>query len=146
MKLFRAKVRLSNSLHNEVWKEGLTSAEIQLLRYLHGGTESVVEITHTANVNRSDATERARLSGIYSMTDQKEFLDGPALVLKLFGVSGIPLPQEIVEPELPPDDDEVIESLEPEKIEPVEPVKVPMARRTRHITRSEPMPDEQLTA
>lgn len=141
MKLYRVKVLLGRSRDNEVWKENVTAAEIKLLQMIHGGVEAVTSIEHTANTTRSDAAERRRLASLYTFSDTDKFLTGPDLVLKMFGVDGVPLPQEYVAP-VPdaPNDDDFVELAEDEEITPVEappPVRTRVPRERRAAPEAE---------
>lgn len=96
MRLYSCKLRLKNSLYNEVPKINVTAAEIMVLQYMHmpdGGPvdpSTVTEIKHIGDVERTDAEERARLSHIYDnglkRTDQS--------IAKMFGV-GTALPKVV---------------------------------------------------
>jgi hypothetical protein len=100
MRLFSCKVRLSNSLYNEVPKINVTAPEITILRYIHGGgggpeqalpdTASVTDIKATGNVDRTSEAERARLQALYGAALKKK----DVTMGSLFGV-GIPLPDTI---------------------------------------------------
>lgn len=100
MRLFNCKVRLANSLYNEVERTGVTAAEIYILRAIHGSMAendvvgidpaSVVEIKPAGNIQRSDTEERARLALIYTV-GLKKFGHSMA---SLFGV-GNPLPNTV---------------------------------------------------
>jgi hypothetical protein len=99
MQLFSAKVRIKNSLHNEVPKIGLTAAEITVLRYLHGLVNSetgeldnscVLDIKQTGETARSDSVERERLQSIYGVALRRQ----GKTIATLFGV-GNPLPQTV---------------------------------------------------
>lgn len=129
MKLYSAKIQLAASKLNEVLRFNLSAAEIALLRVLHG-QESILDVKHTGNVNRADASERNRLAAIYSYRDQNGALDGHNLVLKYLGAPGVPLPQEVEFPQ------EVDENDEPEEIkavdaEVIEPLQEPVAVRSQ---------------
>lgn len=98
MKLYTAKVRIGGDRDHEVVKHNLTGAEIKLLEHIHisaKGHAVVVDIVHTADVNRSDAKERARLALEYTKGELVEDR-GQKLINSLFGVDGVPLPQEYV--------------------------------------------------
>lgn len=91
MQLYSAKVRLSGSLYNEVSKSDLTAAEITVLRLIHRGDDSVVEIKPTGNVNRSDSEERDRLQQVYGKALSS--IEGIKNLNAVLGVPGVPLPQ-----------------------------------------------------
>lgn len=122
MKLYTAKVRLNGSRDNEVIKHHLTAAEILLLQNIHvspQGHPSVVDIVHTANVNRSDSKERARLADLYTKGELVEDR-GTKMINGLFGI-GTALPQDYVEPE-PVIVETYDDSTEVEEITGIEPI------------------------
>ena len=125
MKLYTAKVRIGGSRDHEVLKHNLTGAEMKLLEAIHEGPQGhpvVVDIKHTGSVNRSDPKERARLADIYSKGELTESR-GEKLINSLFGMSGVPLPQEYAATEkVVVENFEVEDELE-EVITPVEVVK-----------------------
>ena len=98
MQLYSAKVRLGNSLHNEVVKVDVTVPEIIVLRHVHGTMSdngvstvdpaSVVDIKQTGENTLSDDQERTRLAACYSVALKK--LD--TSINQLFGAAG-PLPR-----------------------------------------------------
>ena len=127
MKLYSARVRLNGDRDHEVDKHNMTAAEMKVLEALHPsakGHPTLVNIVHTGNVKRSDAKERARLAQIYSKGELVENR-GEKIINGLFGVAGVPLPQEYVAPEPveaveysaadEDDEDEVIEPVAPPK-------------------------------
>lgn len=129
MKLYSARIRLAGNSDNEVVKENCTAAELKLLEFIHAGkAAAVTDVKHTADVNRTDAKERTRLAGIYSKSTQNEFLSGPALIEKLFGVTGVPLPVEYVAPTFQPIETVEAEGDSDEEIIPVTPTEVPTAK------------------
>lgn len=69
MQLYECTVRLNGQLTNEVHKTNVTAAEIAVLRALHGGPESgvdvVIKIKPTGHANRDDTEERSRLQMVY---------------------------------------------------------------------------------
>lgn len=90
MKLYTATVQINADPDNQVVKHKLTPAEMKVLEYVHMGKKPVLtDIEETGKVNRKDRAERARLAQNYSRGE----LAGDALVQKLFGVDGVPLPQ-----------------------------------------------------
>lgn len=90
MKLYTATVQINADPDNQVVKHKLTPAEMKVLEYVHMGKKPVlIDIEETGKVNRKDRAERARLAQNYSRGE----LAGDALVQKLFGVDGVPLPQ-----------------------------------------------------
>lgn len=119
MKLYSVKINLAGSLLNQVRKDHVTAAEIVLLRAVHGD-DAVNEITHTANVNRSDRAERARLSKMYTKTSPKGTKRGAELVREFLGIESQALPDEVPEIALKPraedfsladEEEEVIEAV-----------------------------------
>lgn len=58
-------VRLSGDVGNTVRKEGVSPAEIVILRDIHGGPDAVVDIQPTNMDKSSHADERAKLVDIY---------------------------------------------------------------------------------
>jgi hypothetical protein len=118
----------------------VTAAEIKLLQYIHGksehGKEPVVDVVRTGRVNRSDHNERIRLATRYSELADNGVLDqGPAVIQKLFGVEGVPLPQVYEPPVFAPIEDMQLEEVAPEDetvetVEP-EPVAAPPIRRSK---------------
>lgn len=64
MHRYSAKIRLGGSLHNEVYKENMSAAEVMLLRALHG-FDAVVDIQEGRNDASSHAQERERLLQLY---------------------------------------------------------------------------------
>lgn len=126
MKLYNVLVRLGGAITNEVIKEKVTAAEIAVLQRIHGG-DAVQDIVHVGAVNgRSDARERSRLAVEYPKgpsADGKARLDAEAFIASVFGVSGVPLPQEYVAPETEAAKDEVFE-MAPDADEEFVPVKV----------------------
>lgn len=124
MKLYSAKVRLGGSLEHEVNRDNLTGAEMHLLAKIHEGKHPVlVDIKHTGDVNRTDAKERARLADTYTKGELTEDR-GVKLINELFGVAGVPLPQDYVAPtaQEPVEFGADAEGDEPEVITPVAPI------------------------
>lgn len=75
MKLHSCKVRLNGNVNDEVRKIGVTTAEVRVLKEMHGD-EAVLEVVMTGRTARSEAEERSRLEQHY----------GEKVVTKLFGV------------------------------------------------------------
>lgn len=85
MQLYSAKIRLGGSLQNEVRRNGLTAAEIGVLRKIHG-EQFIVEIESEGLVSQNtDAQERARLTSAY----------GPKVVDEVLGTSVHALPKDV---------------------------------------------------
>ncbi len=130
MKLYTAKVRLNGDRDHEVIKYNLTAPEMKLLEHIHvsaKGHPTLVDVVHTGNVTRSDAKERARLANEYTKGELVEDR-GEKLIQQLFGVGGVPLPQEY-EPPVPT----VVEDFEAEDEaeEVITPVEAPVRSRPR---------------
>lgn len=130
MHLYQVKVNLNGNSDHQVILDGVTAAEIRLLQYIHGksenGKEPVVDIVHTANTTRTDRQERQRLQAKYmELSDNGVLGQGAAVITRLFGVPGVPLPHAYEAPIIVPEDDlpteeapidEVVTAVEPEKI------------------------------
>lgn len=133
MKLYSATVRLAGNRDNEVAKDNLTAAEIHVLNHIHGGEgnhAAVINIVHTANVNRTDTRERARLASIYTKGELVEDR-GEKILTSLFGVPGsMPLPQEYIEPVIEAVDLDPDAPQEAEEITPVDQPAAPPVVRT----------------
>lgn len=97
MQLYDCTVRLGGSMLNEVRKDGVTAAEIQVLRMIHSGGDSGVEvvkdITPTKHVDRDDLTERARLEGLYGRAVASH--ENIRTLQAILGHSTAPLPQSV---------------------------------------------------
>lgn len=90
MQTYKAKLRLSGSLFNEVPLEGKTAPEITILRRLHG-SDAVVEIRPDKHIERSEEAERARLTEIYAKA-----LAGAKLAIEMvLGPEGVPLAKTV---------------------------------------------------
>ena len=92
-KLYSCKLRLEGSVLNEVPKEDLTAAEIDMFRALHG-SDAVASIVETGERSASAAAERARVQEIFMNP-----LDAPVrlkakteMFRNLFGHDSLPLP------------------------------------------------------
>lgn len=136
MKLYSCKINLKGSLLNQVIKSEVTAAEIVLLRAIHGN-DAVNDIRHTANVNRTDRAERARLAGRYTMTSPKGTKRGDELVREFLGIESQPLPQEPPAVEVAAAvDGFTVETEEDEVIVPVdaEPIKRTRVSRAAELT------------
>lgn len=94
MNLFNCKVRLANSKDNEVRKEGVTAAEIHVLRALHApssGEDPILDVVLAGKTKRTDSEERLRLEDHYGESLKTTEAKG---IRGLFGV-GVPLPDMI---------------------------------------------------
>lgn len=124
MQLYDAKVRIDGNRDHEVVKHNLTAAEIHLLQHIHlspQGHPVVVDIKHVADVNRSDAKERARLANEYTKGELSEDR-GAKLINSLFGVAGVALPQTYIAPEPIIIEDFAVEDESDEEVVPVAPI------------------------
>ncbi len=96
-KLYSCKLRLNGSVLNEVPKDEVTAAEIEMLRGLHG-SDAIVNTKGAGSVERSDADERAR---VYSMFINPLLDAPPRLKAKnemfstLFGHKSQPMPKTL---------------------------------------------------
>jgi len=89
MQLASAKIAIAGDVYNVVKKEGLTPAEIMLLKKIHG-TEAITDIICDAEVDRTGVAELARLRNTYTARDEA----GVYLIDKLFPEAfGSQLPQ-----------------------------------------------------
>lgn len=97
MQLYKCVLRLNGSLHNEVPKNDVTAAEIQVLKAIHQGPETgvdaVVRIQPTRKVDRSDQEERARLQDLYGASVARN----PRLrsLNDILGHPSVPLPRVV---------------------------------------------------
>lgn len=67
MQVVSCKVRLAGSVLNEVIKYDVTAPEVVVLRQVHGGPDSVVDLKLTGTADASDADERQRLISLYGV-------------------------------------------------------------------------------
>jgi hypothetical protein len=127
MKLYNILLLLHGEMNNQVRKELVTAAEIQLLRGMHvGNNDAVKDIQHVANVDRTDTAERRRLALLYG-TDSFA-LDGEVPVTGIELVNrhyppGTPLPQEVHTDE---GGNVIAEDFTKEQIEYIHPVEAAM--------------------
>lgn len=84
MRVYSGKVRLAGNVYHEVPKTGMTAAEVILLQHIHGD-DALVALKPEGNLSCKDAFERNRLQEIY----------GEDKVKTVFGISSLPLPQEL---------------------------------------------------
>jgi hypothetical protein len=121
MKLYSARVRIGGSRDHEVDKHNLTAAEMKVLESLHispQGHPVLINVVHTGDVKRSDSKERARLAELYSKGELVENR-GQKIIDGLFGVAGVPLPQEYEPPVAVEVQDFTVEEESDEEIVPV---------------------------
>lgn len=95
--LYDCTVRLGGSMKNEVRMTDVTAAEIQVLKVVHNGAETGVDVVHKierkGQAKRDDYDERARLSDMYGRALAK--LDPARSIDQLFGHETVPLPQTV---------------------------------------------------
>lgn len=75
MDVFSCRVRPGGHIFHEVNASGITAPEVEVLRSVHGGPETVYAFTKTGTVDTSDRDEYTRLAEIYS----------PDAVAKVYG-------------------------------------------------------------
>jgi hypothetical protein len=114
VKLFTCKVRIMGEVKDEVVRTGATSAEIKILRMIHGD-DGVVDVQPEGEADRSEAEERARLEMFY----------GEPAVAKLFGVAKPSIADDIV--------DAVIPIEPPVRAEPKRPQAAPKALQLEDV-------------
>jgi hypothetical protein len=92
MDVYKAKVRLTGSMLNEVRREELTAPEILLLQRIHGG-DAVLEIekTGTAKVNHREERERLYLGYRAAINNKTQ----THFVEELFGPNHMDLPTSV---------------------------------------------------
>ena len=94
MQTYDCTVRLSGDMRSEVFKSGVTAAEIMVLNHVHGGEaegeeeneftgEPVVKIKPDGFISRTHKAERRRLVGIYGAKRVKEVFGPPAMASRL---------------------------------------------------------------
>lgn len=156
MLLYKAKVRVSGSLNNEVLKEALTAPEIAILQRIHG-KDAVVEVSKVGAVRkRTDRSERNRLAGIYAhgpSADGKSRLSGESFIDSVLGVGNV-LATEYVAPVdekaedfVPEEPEEIVLDNAPvsEEVEEASDEPAPVRTRVLRKPRAEAAGDEMLT-
>ncbi len=96
-KLYGCKLRLGGSVLNEVRKDDVTAAEIEMYRALHG-SDAVLEIKATGEVKYSDREERERIVSIFANPAKvtAEALKKKMLMIRdAFGHDRNPMPKEL---------------------------------------------------
>ncbi len=133
MKLYDGIVRLEGSVANEVAKTGMTAAEVEVLRALHGADAVVgLKPSKPASVKRTSVQERERLMSIYADSSSLTAVDAgkkAAMFTELFGHARSPLPEDLDLSEPTEDEVEGDGIIEAEAAAPVAPVKT--ATRTK---------------
>ncbi|WP_137389149.1 hypothetical protein [Rhodoligotrophos defluvii] len=96
MQTYSCKVRLHNDLYNEVRKYSISAAEVMVLKYIHGGEDSVVDIVPDGKIDRTDREERDHLRQTYSFAPEGSLTgDRIDIVSRLFGPDTLPLPKQL---------------------------------------------------
>lgn len=98
---YNCKVRLEGSPLNEVPKEGITAAEIEMYRGIHG-SDAVVSIKPVGEVKRSDLAERRRVKSTFidPTTDSPlRVKQKTEMFSSMFGHDSLPMPKELVSQE-----------------------------------------------
>lgn len=102
MKLYDGIVRHQGLTTNEIHKTGMTAAEVEVLRALHGQDAVVGIVPSTpANTKRTSAEERQRLTMIYADPASLTGVDGAnkaKMLTELFGHPRLPLPDDLADP------------------------------------------------
>ena len=124
-KLYSCKLRLEGSVLNEVPKNEITAAEIEMFRALHGG-DAIVNIVEVGEKTASDAAERERIKAkfINPARDAPPRLKAKTEMFRnMFGHDTLPLPRALTVAEETEDEAEVDDVVETK----------PVARRTRVV-------------
>lgn len=82
MDVYSCRIRPSGFLMHEVNRQGITAAEVVLLRAIHGGPETVIVLKKTGNADPSPAEEYERLAEYYG-ADQVRAVYGPVTSARL---------------------------------------------------------------
>jgi hypothetical protein len=130
-KLYSCKLRLGGSVLNEIDKQDVTAPEIEMLRLLHG-SDAVLHIRETGQVNRTDRQERARIEQLFASPTQAmggSLAKKKRAIADLFGHERNPLPKEV---------EEVIAADEPEEFDDAKDIApaaeaAPPPKRTRLV-------------
>ena len=97
MDVYSCRLRLKGSLLNTVNKDAVTAAEIMLLDHIHeGDNPAVYDIQKIGEAQRSDRTERQRLSMLYGEMMGRS---GEQVVASVLGAGNAPLPQSLLDDE-----------------------------------------------
>lgn len=126
-KVYSCKLRLEGSVLNEVPKNDVTAAEIEMYRALHG-SDAVVNIVETGEKTSTDAAERERVKSkfINPMRDAPPRLKAKTEMFRnMFGHDTLPLPKGL---EAAPEPEDEVEEVAETK---------PVARRTRVVKEPE---------
>jgi hypothetical protein len=95
--LYNCVVRLGGSMKNEVRKDGVTASEIKVLKIIHNGPETGVEVVYNiaraGTVDRDDYEERERLEETYGRALAK--IEHVKTLTQVLGHETVPLPQTI---------------------------------------------------
>lgn len=128
MQLAKVYVRLGGDTRQVVPKEGVTPAEVVVLKHIHGGQQAIGKVLLTGETAVDDARELRRLRQNYTSPNCQKFLGEafPGLDPKLpqtFSDIGVRLAKE---------DDEVAEEVESEYV-------------PDHADQDVPAPEDNLT-
>lgn len=99
MQTYDCKVRLGDSVSNEVRKTDVTAAEVMVLRAIHG-EGAVSDIVKKKMDKRSHAEERKRLYAIYANPEDNNaetVAKKVAMIRNLFGHDALDLPVKLPE-------------------------------------------------
>ena len=120
-KVYSCKLRLEGSVLNEVPKDDVTAAEIEMYRALHG-SDAVVNIVETGEKTSTDSAERERVKSKFlnPMRDAPPRLKAKTEMFRnMFGHDTLPLPKGLEATPEPEDETEEVAETKP------------VARRTR---------------
>jgi len=95
--LFSCKVRLNDSVLNEVRKTNVTAPEIMILRAMHG-EGAVLDINETGKDKRTHTQERQRLYTVYAnpeANNSETVAKKMTLIRNLFGHDTLDLPTKL---------------------------------------------------
>lgn len=95
--LYNCTVRLNGSMKNEVRMADVTASEIKVLKLIHNGPETGVEVVYNivraGTVDRDDDEERQRLEETYGRALAK--IEHVKTLTQVLGHETVPLPQTI---------------------------------------------------
>lgn len=95
--LYSCKVRLNDSVLNEVRKSDVTAPEIMILRAVHGDG-AVLDINETGKAKRTHAQERQRIYSVYANAEtnnSETVAKKMTLIRNLFGHDSLDLPTKL---------------------------------------------------
>lgn len=120
MKTYNCKLRLAGAVTNEVQKAGVSAAEIEVLRELHG-SDSIVDIKDAGDNKRTSVQERAYLRQVYANPEQLSaqiLVKKQAMLRNLFGHDRMDLPNDVSDPAERAEEEDFTEQADavPEKV------------------------------